>query len=478
MIRGLVVSTACLAITGHAMGWRTFSFEAPIKDAGSVRATLSSGLDRDGNVHMAWVQTDSSKIDRLMYAKFLRADTTVSIEQIPAPADSIKHAPDLFLSSAGNIHIAWFADRTRKTSTNTGNSAVYHAQKLAGGWDLSQVSTNPLDWRSNQWSRFACYVVGAPTQFEWQGALTVAYKADAADSTNWDHHMILARKQGGGWLRTEELNLDSLLGQTGENNGPHFPASCGARVMAGKIDISEYRPSLLVRDEKWREIQYPQFHHVLGGNKSMEIHNLPGGKLLMAWAGMDSSRMRWATIGPDLSVRFDSIKVGNSISGNIAGSAADSVDGSIHFLTPDYNGNIRIHSSLQGGGGFIETVLPDAGIGIPYGRRSLHALAGRQAAVTASATAKRIYVTLSDSTQVGIHSKRGVSPFSVRKSQNQIEVSTSLSGAWVVETFTIDGRLHTRRVSKENIARFPITPGIQLVRIRWQGGSATFPIGI
>ncbi|MBK9576509.1 MAG: hypothetical protein IPO40_05505 [Fibrobacteres bacterium] len=78
MIRGLVVSTACLAIAGHAMGWRTFSFEAPIKDAGSVRATLSSGLDRDGNVHMAWVQTDSSKIDRLMYAKFLRADTTVS----------------------------------------------------------------------------------------------------------------------------------------------------------------------------------------------------------------------------------------------------------------------------------------------------------------------------------------------------------------------------------------------------------------
>lgn len=374
--------------------FQTYSFNALIDDSQILNAEVNSFMDNSKNTHIAWIKDEGDQRS-LMYSFFSANDQSFSNAQTvySGATDENVIAPDIIVDDNGTTHIAFIIKRDVNAGTAEGNYAVMYASGTSNSWTYSQVSTNPTDpSTSNNTDLYNCYVNGRPKVFIQNNSINVGYQADANANTSYDKYYIIATKNGSSWSRNQAFNLDDLTGTFGTESGIAIAPIVSGAIHGGFIEISNYSIRYVSESSNWVETEIGNYAATFG-NKHIQVTEDVVDDTYCYWFNKENDKFCQTILNGTNYLTVSEYTINNTPSGNFFPATVDySLDQSVMFYNTS-SGDGYIVKYDNSSNAYVEILLEDDKIGVPYGKKCLYSDNDYVSLVTASQTDGKIYLT-------------------------------------------------------------------------------------
>ncbi|MFA6404127.1 MAG: T9SS type A sorting domain-containing protein [Salinivirgaceae bacterium] len=378
----------------------TYNMDAPIYGLQSVYAEVGSCMDKNHNIHIAWIKSTGTATEMQLMYSFFDSETKsfTSSEITISDRSDIKQAPYILTDANNNPHIVIFVKRDKNRGTKSGNNAVIYAGDSDGDgvFEISQASANALDPANNTESLFNCWVNGRPNiYFTASNEVVVEYYGSGQDGADCSqcYHSVTATKSGASWTRElqwKEYDLITCCGNYNETSGTSFPPILQNNLIQGFI-YGNTQPAFAYKTgNTWEMTKISEYYSTNFENDNVKIVISNDGITHFLWEynGINNDKFCHTIINGSSYSAVEETILQNSPAGNMYGSTVDLVTGLPVYLYGK-SSSTDCYIIIDN----VETKIPD--VGEIMGRQSIHVDNGFVAAVTANESKDKIFVTIS-----------------------------------------------------------------------------------
>jgi hypothetical protein len=430
----------------------TFSLDAPIKSSQIPKAEVGACMDKEQNIHIAWVKNINDKLS-LMYSKFdnkQKAFNTIEINT----EDNLNRlvAPFIITDNNNAPHIVYMI-RRESSNTKSGNFAVMYTsdETKSGNFKTLQVSTNKNNPEDNSDNIYNCYVNGRPNIFFKNNTVIINYIADSNRLNNYNNYMIFATKTGNNWSYTQEFNTDdkNTIESYSISNGFSVSKNMDNNQYMAFSDLSGKAAHFINKSSgNWQATKISGYE-TLYDNENPQLDMDNSGKTHLFWYYSEDNVFCHTVLNGSNYSSVEKIKTNFNQGGNFYPATIDkTLEEPVYFYQKSFSddGYIIFKSNDE----LKEIRLKD--VGDVYGRKSLFADNGNIYLVTADDSSNKIFVTTNTFNTLSTFNKVIKNVKFYPNPTDDIVTITALHNITKIEVFDVNGKkINTTKYNSKEV---------------------------